>query len=71
MYVNGELSVTSNGLRMGNYPLLSALIGNSQHLASTYYWFEGDIATIKAYSRALTASEIKSNFNAIKGRFNI
>ena len=71
MYVNGELSATNNGLRMGNYPLLDALIGNSQHLSSTYYWLEGDVATLKAYNRALTASEIKANYNAIKGRFNI
>ena len=33
--------------------------------------FDGPISIFKMYSRALTASEIKSNFNAIKGRFNI
>jgi len=30
-----------------------------------------DVAYAKLYNRALTASEIKSNYNAIKGRFNI
>jgi hypothetical protein len=32
---------------------------------------EGEVPVSKLYNRALTASEIKSNFNAIKGRFNI
>jgi len=31
----------------------------------------GNVPVAKIYNRALTASEIKSNFNAIKGRFNI
>ena len=33
--------------------------------------FNGQIPVVKIYNRALTASEIKSNFNAIKRRFNI
>ena len=32
---------------------------------------DGDIPYVKIYSRALTASEVASNFKAIKGRFNI
>jgi hypothetical protein len=35
------------------------------------YWFLGDIARACAYSRELTADEIKQNFNAYKNRFNI
>ena len=31
----------------------------------------GELPVVKIYNRALTASEIKANFNAIKGRFNI
>ena len=34
-------------------------------------YFNGEIDLVRTYNRALTASEIKSNFNAIKGRFNI
>jgi len=33
--------------------------------------FDGPISIFKMYSRALTASEVKSNYNTIKGRFNI
>lgn len=34
-------------------------------------WFEGEIPIAKYYNRALTATEVKQNFNAIKNRFNI
>ena len=34
-------------------------------------WFNGNIAQVKIYNRALTADEIKQNFNATKGRFNL
>ena len=37
---------------------------------SSYRWV-GKISMFKIYNRALTASEIKANYNAIKGRFNI
>ena len=33
--------------------------------------FLGDIFVVKAYNRALTAAEIKNNFNNYKGRFNL
>jgi hypothetical protein len=33
--------------------------------------FNGDIAVVRVYNRALTASEIQQNFNALRGRFNI
>jgi hypothetical protein len=35
------------------------------------FWFNGELPLFKVYSRALTASEVKSNYNAIKGRFSI
>jgi len=33
--------------------------------------FEGNIAQVSIYNRALTASEIQQNFNALRGRFSI
>ena len=39
--------------------------------ASPGYRVNGEIPVTKIYNRALTASEIKANYNAIKGRFNI
>jgi hypothetical protein len=33
--------------------------------------FNGDIAVVRVYNKALTASEIQQNFNALRGRFGI
>jgi len=40
---------------------------------SNYFgrYFKGNIYSYKFYSRALTASEIQQNFNALRGRFGI
>jgi hypothetical protein len=34
-------------------------------------YYNGRVASIKLYNRALTASEIQQNFNALRGRFGI
>lgn len=34
------------------------------------YW-QGDMASVYAYTKALTPSEVKRNFNALRGRFGI
>jgi hypothetical protein len=69
IYANGSTTpTTGTATRMGNYPLSNAYIGNSEHLGSTYYWFEGNIATFKVYGRALTATEVVTNYNSLKVR---
>ena len=35
------------------------------------YLFNGDIAVVRVYNKALTASEVQQNFNALRGRFGI
>jgi hypothetical protein len=37
---------------------------------SGYRW-NGEIPLVKIYDRALSASEVKQNYNALKNRFNI
>ena len=69
-YVNGEektRTITNNGAA-GKPEFNSTAIGI---YAGSEGYFGGKIPLAKIYNRALTASEIKSNFNAIKGRFNI
>jgi hypothetical protein len=46
----------------------SFVIGKS---ISNNTYFNGQVAGVSTYSRVLTASEVQSNYNAIKGRFNI
>jgi hypothetical protein len=70
LYVNGNLEAsasTSGEILNSSTPSLNIgrkNLGNGEYI-------NGEVALAKTYSRALSASEIKSNFNAIKGRFNI
>ena len=34
-------------------------------------WLVADVPFVRLYNRALTASEIQQNFNALRGRFGI
>ena len=49
----------TNGLKIGNYTY-----GNS------YNW-NGQIAVVKVYDRALTQGEVSQNYNHYKTRFNL
>jgi hypothetical protein len=67
LYINGTQSA-SQAYTYG-YPQQSYFrLGNEYNRS---YYANIDLPVLKIYNRALTASEIKSNFNAIKGRFNI
>ena len=72
VYVNGTLDSqgdTSAGASNLNVSTAGAAIGHKVNNGTES--FNGDIKLVKVYNRVLTASEAKSNFNAIKGRFNI
>ena len=72
IYVDGEVSLnttTGNTITVASDDKIS--VGQEYDGASTSDHFNGQIPIAKIYNRALTASEIKSNYNAIKGRFNI
>jgi len=66
IYLNGVevASGTNTGIDTGNR---DRYVGGR----GTSFPFNGKIPMVKVYTRTLTASEVKSNFNAIKGRFNI
>lgn len=69
-YVNAEektRTIAGNGAA-GKPEFNSTKVGIS---AGSEGYFDGKIPLAKIYNRALTALEIKSNYNAIKGRFNI
>jgi hypothetical protein len=67
-YINGTLIDSDNGtsgniINFDNF-ILGKDIATSRHL-------NGNIACFKVYNRALSASEIEQNFNALRGRFGI
>ena len=64
-YINGVLVDTGTSYQTPTTTSnLTIGLGNGGTL-------DGKIDVFKMYSRTLTASEIKANYNAIKGRFNI
>jgi hypothetical protein len=80
LYVNGNLesSVTFDTDTYAQWPSTGSYIGTDRleigGLTTTATWskyLDGPVPMGKLYSRTLTASEIKANYNAIKGRFNI
>jgi hypothetical protein len=72
LYVNGVLVASdaatgtfannANGCSIGVYGGASG---------TNAYWFNGSIGSVKVYNRVLTASEVKQNFNALRGRYGI
>lgn len=67
-YLNGTYS-QSISFTANVQPSANLFIGMSQHSAGQC--FSGKIANAQIYNRALTASEIQQNFNALRGRFGI
>jgi hypothetical protein len=54
----GAISTNTNALSIGDQP------GYSEY-------FGGNLSNLRLYNRALTAAEVKQNFNALRGRFGI
>ena len=71
IYVNGILRATSANLTgtITQNSTGAAYIGIYGNFGG--YPFNGRIAQTQIYNRALTASEIQQNFNALRGRFGI
>jgi len=71
LYVNGvNVPFNTSGSANLNIPANSTLSIGRDHGRTTAH-FNGKIANFKIYNRALTASEIQQNFNALRGRFSI
>jgi len=71
LYVNGvNVPFNTSGSANLNIPANSTLSIGRDHGRTTAH-FNGKIANFKIYNKALTASEIQQNFNALRGRFSI
>jgi hypothetical protein len=70
MYINGTREVTNgeSDTVVGNY-FSPDFIGRGYTGAQGY--FRGDIAVVRFYARSLTETEVKQNFNALRGRYGI
>jgi len=69
LYINGVSTYVVTGYSYGNSTSIGRLgIGADPGGQEP---FLGNIAQVKIYNRALTANEVKQNFNATRGRFGI
>ena len=67
MYVNGQ-SITSSSGDTHNISSTTLYIG--RHGGGTGYEHDGRISNFKIYNRALTASEVAQNYNALAPRYS-
>jgi len=72
-YINGKVANTVSATygMCNNYGISDGFIGKSNHSGGSAYNFEGKIGLLKIYEKALTANEVKQNFNAMRARFSI
>jgi len=74
---NGSTFIYLNGISKASSSLSGTLITNSNEINIGSYnqfgpdTFNGRIAIAKIYNRALSASEILQNYNALRGRFKL
>jgi len=71
LYVNGQFVANVNaGGSIESYNGWWK-IGAYKTWTGSHGYFDGDIAIVHVYDKALTASEVQYNFNAFRRRFNI
>ena len=69
LYINGSLITTATGSTTATYAWTKFLIGNVN--GNTDGVFSGRIALAQIYNRQLTATEISTNFELLRGRYGI
>ena len=67
IYSNGDLNTTGTF----NIDLNSSAQLRIGRNRGGVYYYDGEISNVKVYTKALTASEVAQNFNALRGRFGI
>jgi len=72
IYLNGSLRNTATSAKSGAPDTTSIWLGGTRAYSGTSgQVYHGEIPVAKYYNRALTAIEVRNNFNLYKGRFNM
>ena len=76
LYVDGVYNTQQTGKTLTSFTTTYYYIVGAGYAAvrsgiGPSYYFSGNISNFSFYNRALTASEIQQNFNALRGRFGI
>ena len=69
IYINGNF--ITNGTYPGTHTNSSSKFTVGDGHTPTWYPFKGLVSEVKIQNRALSASEIQQNFNALRGRYGI
>jgi hypothetical protein len=70
-YTNGSLVSSSTGYSMSSSPLSNVEFRIGANERTSGERWDGNIPAVLWYNKALSASEIQQNFNALRGRFGI
>jgi len=68
LYIDNVLDISTSNISYDSS--ISSTISIGRNTSFGEYW-NGNVSFVQLYNRALTASEIQQNFQALKGRFNI
>ena len=71
LYLNNELKSTVAYSSTINTDTNGMSIGAYGGTSNKSYYYNGKIAAVRVYNKALTLDEISANFNAQKGRFGL
>jgi len=71
IYLDGNLWHSGGGLTSAMPSLSSASIGRYDNGSFQGYYYKGNIYVAKVYNRALSAGEVKQNYNHYKTRYNL
>jgi len=75
-YDSSELKLYRNGVGISSASVNTTPQTNNNSLAIgarllNSYEFNGNISSVQIYNRALSASEVEQNFNALRGRYGV
>ena len=70
LYINGAL-VGSKTTVAGNFAATTQQFRIGSNSTNNAYWLLGNVSNVQFYNRALSAAEISTNFNALRGRYGV
>ena len=71
LYMDGSLNKTGSTAVTSSLDDINSICVGAYAPDDTNYHMDGDIAIVQIYNRALSAAEVKQNFNAERNRFGI
>jgi hypothetical protein len=69
LYVNNNSSPVLNFVSSYNNTNTNFIVG--KHPTASTNYINGNIAQVSIYNRALSATEISQNYNALRGRYGL